>query len=104
MDAAVDRAIREAIGARRLIRFVLDGFERVAEPHDYGVRGGRTMLLAYQVGGGSKSGRLPDWRWVEVERMRNVRVLDEEFAGNRPAPSGKHSSWDTIYLRVSGKH
>jgi hypothetical protein len=96
----VDRIIRQAIAERRLIRFWLDGRERVAEPHDYGIRQGAVHLLVYQVGGSSKSGSLPDWRWVKLARATGFELLDQRFAGGRDMPTGRHAAWDRLFLRV----
>ena len=97
-----DRAIRKAIAEKRLIEFALHGLFRIAEPHDYGVRNGSIQLLVYQVGGKSQSGGLPDWRWVKVAEMSELKLLKATFDGNRQAPSGRHSAWDELYLRVAG--
>ena len=98
----IDNLLRLAIGQRRRIRFWYGGKERIAEPHDYGILRGKTCLLTYQIGGQSSSGNLPNWRWIDVSGIRNLEVLEETFAGNRPAPSGRHQKWDQLLLRVSG--
>jgi hypothetical protein len=97
----IDNLLRMAITQRRKIRFFYDGKERLAEPHDYGIQGGKARLLAYQTGGQSNSGRLPDWRWIDVSKITGLEVLNETFAGNRNAPSGHHQKWDQLFLRVS---
>jgi hypothetical protein len=94
---AIGRAIRE----RRLVEFELGGLRRVAEPHDYGIHAGVERLLVYQIGGESRSGRLPNWREVHVAKIESLRVLDETFAGPRAAPSGPHKKWDTLLASVS---
>jgi len=66
MDSDTDRLIRTAIAELRLIRFQLAGLLRIAEPHDYGIMNGTLRLFVFQVGGKSRSGRLPDWRLVTV--------------------------------------
>jgi hypothetical protein len=99
---STDRAIRKAITEKRLIEFSLHGLLRVAEPHDYGLRNGSDQLLVYQVGGKSRSGGLPNWRWVKVAEMSELKLLKATFEGNREAPSGRHSAWDELYLRVAG--
>jgi len=97
----IDNLLRVAITQRRKIRFRYNGKERIAEPHDYGMQGGKARLLVYQTGGQSGSGRLPNWRWTDVSRMEELEILSETFAGNRPAPSGRHQKWDQLFLRVS---
>src|SRR5882724_955501 len=86
----------EAINTRHQISFTYQGKPRVVEPHDYGMQNGRARLLSYQTGGKSGSGRLPDWRWFDVAKMSDFKVLEKTFPGNRPAPSGKHHEWDTV--------
>ena len=59
-----------AIGARRLVRFRYHDCERLVEPHDLGIAGGVEQLLAYQIGGESRSGSLPEWRRFDVPIRR----------------------------------
>ena len=100
MNPEVDRLIREAISGHRLIRFRLDGFVRVAEPHDYGSLKEIDRVLVYQVGGGSHSGRLPDWRLVTVEKMSGLEVLEQTFVGPRETPTRRRHHWDQLYASV----
>jgi len=83
-----------AIDQKRLIGLRFKGSVRVAEPHDYGIRGGRETLLAYQLE--PEAG----WRWFEIERMSDLSVLAQRFPGGRSAPSGKHHKWDRLFARV----
>ncbi len=103
MTRQTDEAIRRAITGKRLVRFQFHGCLRVAEPHDYGVRNGAVQLLVYQVGGESRSGQLPNWRWIVVDEMTGLEVLEQTFPGGRDVPSGAHSKWDELYLRVVGQ-
>jgi hypothetical protein len=100
LSSAVDGMLREAIAGRRLIRFVLDGLVRVAEPHDYGTLKEVDRVLVYQVGGRSHSGRLPDWRLVTVEKMSGLEVLDQTFAGPRETPTGRRHHWERLFASV----
>ena len=97
----VDALVRLAITQKRLIQFSLQGHPRLAEPHDYGIRGGVPQLLAYQIGGSSKSGKLPDWRWVVLSEVSDLRVFDDSFPGGRCAVYGKHNQWERLFLRVA---
>ncbi|WP_447977384.1 hypothetical protein [Candidatus Nitrospira bockiana] len=90
-----------AIANKRMIAFDYQSYPRIAEPHDYGILGGVERLFIYQVDGGSKSGRLPDWRLVDVAGITRLRVLDEMFPGGRAVPSGQHKQWDHLFRRVS---
>ncbi len=89
-----DQRLLTAIGQKRLIGLRFKGSVRVAEAHDYGIRDGRETLLAYQLE--PETG----WRWFEIERMSDLRVLERTFAGSRATPSGKHHQWDVLFARV----
>ena len=89
-----DPQLLAAIAQKRLIGLRFNDKARVAEPHDYGLRDRRETLLAYQLS--PEAG----WRWFEIERMCDLKVLDRTFAGGRPAPSGKHHTWDVLFARV----
>jgi len=54
--------------------------------------------MVYQVRGKSSFGVL-GWKRMYLEKMTNMRVLRERFPGKRQV-TGKHSSWDLIYLIV----
>lgn len=99
MDAGADALIRAAIAQARLVQLQYLGKKRIVEPHDYGIHKGIVKLLAYQVGG-SSGGKLPNWRWLEADKISDVRILSRTFAGGRPAPSGKHHEWDEVFARV----
>ena len=87
--------------ANRLIQFQLDGLLRIAEPHDYGIMNGSLRLFVYQVGGGSRSGRIPDWRLVTLAEASGFELLERTFSGPHPTRSGKHQHWDRLFASVS---
>jgi hypothetical protein len=92
--------IRDAIKTRHQVSFGYQGKLRIVEPHDYGMQNGSARHLSYQIGGQSGSGRLPDWRMFEVNKMSDFEMREETFSGNRPAR--QHDKWDTLYARVGG--
>jgi hypothetical protein len=94
-----DELLRAAIEQKRLIELIYKEKPRIVEPHDYGVHNGSVKLLGYQVGGFS-SGPLPNWRWMKVNSISDVRLLNRTFPGGRPGPAGKHHYWDQLFLRV----
>src|SRR3954463_1924152 len=55
-----------AIENTRMIRFVYDGKDRIAEPHDHGILKGSVQLLSWQVAGRS-SRPLPNWLLAKVD-------------------------------------
>jgi hypothetical protein len=101
MDPDTDRLIRTAIAQLRLIRFQLDGLLRIAEPHDYGIMNGTLRLFVFQVGGESRSGRLPDWRLVTVADASGFELLERTFSGPRPTGSRKRQPWEKLFASVS---
>ena len=98
-DTQLDALLRTAIGQARMLRLRYLNRDRIVEPHDYGRQNGVIKLLTYQVGG-SSSGPLPNWRWMETAAISDVRVLDQTFPGGRPTPTGKHHKWDELFIRV----
>jgi hypothetical protein len=101
--ASIDQLLRTAITSKRLIQFDYEDYLRIAEPHDYGEIGGEKQLLIYQIGGESRSGRIPDWRLMRIASMKHLRILNKTFAGGRAIPSGKHKKWDELIVRVKGR-
>jgi hypothetical protein len=97
----VNSALVIAISGKRLIEFIYkSGRPRIAEPHDYGIRGGVEKLLAYQVGGESRSGSPQGWKDLDVVGMRQLRVLDRTFPGSRGDNHQSHLKWDQLFARV----
>jgi hypothetical protein len=92
----LDSIIREAISQGRLLEFYYDGLRRVVEPYVYGAYKGRLQLLCYQIQGESASGKLPDWRRVNVAEISGLRLLEESFGGPRPVRGGAPSRFDFI--------
>jgi hypothetical protein len=99
-NADVDRLLRLAIAEKRLISLTYAGYARVGEPHDYGSRNGKDQLNFYQTAGGSSSGKL-DWRTLDAERIAQLQLRDEHFAGTRATDSGRHIEWDHLYATVT---
>lgn len=97
----MDQVIKQAIASKKLIEFLYSGHHRIVEPHVLGVVGGVTEFLGYQTGGGSNSGRIPEWRRFVLSKMSGLKVRQEVFLGPRAYPSVKHSSWDYTIAVVS---
>jgi len=88
------QAIEQAIQSKKVVEFMYSGHIRVVEPHVLGVKDGVTQLLGYQIGGRSSSGRIPEWRRFDIQKISGLSVRNDPFPGPRPYPSGQHSSWD----------
>jgi hypothetical protein len=92
--------LRDAIETKHLIQFLYKDKLRIVEPHDYGIHNGSIKLFGYQVAGRS-SEPLPNWRWVLVDSISDLTMLNRTFPGRRPSASGKHHRWDQIFIRVT---
>jgi hypothetical protein len=95
----VDELLRTAIEQKRVIRLLYGNKPRIVEPRDYGVHNGSVKLLGYQVGG-SSSGPPPNWRWMALDLISDIELLNRTFPGGRPPASGKHHRWDQLFVRV----
>lgn len=73
-----------AVLEHRVVRLRYHGHDRVVEPQLVGLHeAGEPMLVAYQTGGGSRSGGVPGWRTFITTSVEAVEVTDEQFAGPR---------------------
>src|SRR5260370_33282360 len=75
-----DELLRAAIEQKRLIELICREKPRIVEPHGYGVHNGSVKLLGYQAGGFSR-GPLPNWRWMKVNSISDLRRLNRTFPG-----------------------
>ena len=93
--------ICDAIRARRLLRFVYDGYERVVEPHHYGVNGaGHEVLSGWLVSGWSSSDPEPGWRTYLIDQMQGTAALAESFSGTREGYNPNDSRMVRVYCRI----
>lgn len=77
--------ICDAIRAKRLLRFIYEGYERIVEPHLHGINSANhEMLSGWLVGGWSESRPEPGWRNYLVSDMHDVHALADRFDGPRP--------------------
>ena len=101
VDWLVDQRLKQAITEKRLVELSYKrGPVRALEPHDYGVQKGVERLLAYQVGGFSRSGPPHGWRMLDIADISELVILDRTFAGSRDADQ-RHRDWDEIFARVT---
>ena len=97
---SMEQTIIDAIDAKKMLKFDYHDHQRIVEPHVYGIKDGKKSLQAYQTGGTSSSGGIPEWRRMFVDEMSNIQMLEQSFLGKRPSPSGVHSSFDEIIKLV----
>ena len=88
-------SIANAIRGRHCLRFTYDGQSRVVEPHTFGMdRKGQMALRAYQLSGGSRSGKATGWKMFHADAMHDVEVLVDTFPYPHPGHrNGEGSFW-----------
>lgn len=97
----MNELICNAIGARRLLRFIYEGYERIVEPHLYGINSAsHEMLSAYLVGGWSASRPEPGWRNYLVRDMHDIHALAAPFDGPRPGYNPDDAAMRQIYCGI----
>lgn len=93
--------IKNAIQSKCLLSFNYDGFQRVVEPHTYGIdTKGHTALRAYQVRGGSESGEDIGWKHFHVDQMQQVTMISQHFSGPRPKYKRDDSAFRAIHAQL----
>jgi predicted DNA-binding transcriptional regulator YafY len=94
--------LRSAIEKKRLVQLSYKGARRVVEPHDYGIHGGRERLFGYQLRSDAPRSdrKVEGWRLLDVDKIKELVVLDDTFAGSRADPHQQHLVWDVVYGRV----
>ena len=91
----------DAIRSRRLLRFIYEGYERIVEPHVYGINTQyHEMLSAYLIGGWSASETTPGWRNYLVREMADLHALTESFAEPRAGYNAFDDKFRQVYCRV----
>ena len=83
--------ICDAIRAKRLLRFVYEGYERIVEPHIHGINSANhEMLSGWLVGGWSGSKPEQGWRNYLVRDMHDVHALADGFE----RPRARYNAFD----------
>jgi predicted DNA-binding transcriptional regulator YafY len=101
LSRSVDEQLRSAIAGKRLVQLRYSGSVRVVEPHDYGVKNGTAMLLAYQQQTSDPARKSASgWRLFDVAKIAECVVLEMLFKGSRGTSHQHHHSWDILYARV----
>lgn len=78
----METIILNAIKNQKLLEFDYDGCYRVVQPHIYGLSAERAkrQISTYQIRGESNTGGLPAWRTFDLDKIENLKVLDEYFS------------------------
>lgn len=93
--------IYNAVVNKNILEFTYDGHFRQVEPHTYGVsKKNNDILSAYQVSGGSKDGKVPDWKLFKLDKIIGLRILENKFTSPRPGYSQNDSRMIKIYCEL----
>lgn len=89
----IEKLISEAIEQRKMLRFNYEGHDRKVEPHHYGFLHDCKQLHCYQIGNGSRSGGLPQWRNFRLDQIENLSMDTLSFTQRRDYnPGNSHYS------------
>jgi hypothetical protein len=98
---AMHEIICDAIRARRRLRFVYDGYERIIEPHIYGINtASHESVRGWLVAGWSGSEAAPGWRTYLVREMHDVHALSQGFDAPRAGYAAEDRQMRQVFCRV----
>lgn len=100
-EVYMNSTICDAIRNKRLLTFSYHGHQRTVEPHTYGIDTlGHPALRAYQSGGSSNSGGIPDWRLFHEKDMSNLSMLQTTFSSARSGYVRGDKAFSTIHCQL----
>lgn len=71
------------------------------EPHTFGVSSkGNENLSAFQIDGTSESIVVPDWGLFTIDKIVDLKILNESFVGTRPKYTKGDSRMVEIYCEL----
>ncbi|MCA1700369.1 MAG: WYL domain-containing protein [Actinobacteria bacterium] len=102
--------IAEALRQRHPLSVSYHGHQRTVCPHALGWKNGRPMLLAYQTGGHTTTGRLPAdpqrrWRNLFVDEIDHVALAEPTTnwdSADNYNPARPFNAIDTVSLAIPG--
>jgi hypothetical protein len=93
--------ICQAISERDVLTFYYDGHFRKVEPHAYGITtANNEALRCYQTLGSSRSGTVPGWHLMLIEKISALVVMPENFSGPRPGYQRGDKDMPTIFCEL----
>ena len=93
--------IIEAITHRQGLSFRYDNHNRIVEPHLLGVStAGHMTLNAYQVEGGSSSGKIPGWRPFLLSKISGLSIVATTFSSARNGYNPNAKGMQKILARL----
>ncbi len=96
----MDDIFCEAIKSQKRVRIVYDGTKRVIEPHTLGYdKNGNLKVRASQAGGYSESGNY-DLKLFIIDKISDIKLLDENFGINSYYKSGTDKGIPEIICQI----
>lgn len=93
--------IIEAIESRKLLEFYYKNHHRIVEPHTFGISSkGNENLSAFQIDGTSERNNVPDWGLFTIDKIIDLKILNESFVGTRPKYTKGDSRMIEIYKEL----
>ncbi|MET3216069.1 UNVERIFIED_ORG: hypothetical protein ABIC48_003838 [Burkholderia territorii] len=78
-----------------------DGYDRVVEPHAYGINDdGHYLLRCYQTAGGSRSGNPVDWKLLRTDKIGYLHETGALFQNARHDYKRNDSAMRRIYAQL----
>jgi hypothetical protein len=72
--------LTDAVHDRAVLEFEYNGHHRVVQPSAHGLNlKGNESLRGYQIGGSSRSGRMPPWRMFKVAQIQGLILTGDTF-------------------------
>lgn len=97
----MNEIICNAIQARRRLRFIYDGYERIVEPHLYGITtASNEAVRCWLVAGWSESEAAPGWRTYLVREMHDVHALAQGFDAPREGYVADDHQMRQVFCRL----
>lgn len=97
----MNQIICDAIRSRRRLRFIYDGYERIVEPHVYGINtASHEAVRCWLVAGWSESEASPGWRTYLVREMHDVQALAQGFEAPRAGYAADDRQMRQVYCRL----
>ena len=85
MNIAIKQALQSAVNHKAVCQVRLKKESNTRHLHPYGLLvnpSGKHMLICWQDGGHSQSGKLPNFRTLPIEDVSALEITDQNFASS----------------------
>ena len=97
----MNEIISEAIHKKVCISLHYDGFDRIVEPHAYGITNdGNEVMRIWQTQGGSNSGKMPPWRLFTVREAKTIKLTEQSALTPRPGYKKGDKAMRRIFSQI----